>query len=602
MKCEPCTGTPGLTSLEAARRLQRYGPNAAAEERRHPGRVLLGKLWAPVPWMLEVVIVLQVLMGRHIEAAVIAVLLVFNAVLGFLQENRASNALALLRRRLAVQARVLRDGRWRLLPARELVPGDVIHLRMGDLTPADVRVDSGSILLDQSALTGESAPVEIEAGGTARAGTVVQRGEASGEVTATGARTAFGKTAELVRLAHTGSHLQTIIFTIVQSLVALDLVLVAAVLVYAVETGMKASEILPFALILLVASVPVALPATFTVATALGALELARQGVLVTRLSAIEEAAGMDVLCSDKTGTITENRLSVAAVRAYQPQREEDVLRLAAAACDESTQDALDLAILRAARADGIAAAPEQRLQFIPFDPAIKRSEAALKQGENLLRVVKGAPQIVRGLCAVGGESIEQDVEQLATEGHRILAVAAGTDGELHLAGLIGFQDSPHADSRQLVRDLHGLGVRILMVTGDSSATAQTVARQVGIGEHVCSPEQLQQLDEQTPDCEVFAGVLPEDKYRLVRALQRQGHIIGMTGDGVNDAPALKQAEVGIAVANATDVAKAAASLVLTNPGLGDIVAAVQLAVGSTSACSPTRLTRSSRPSKSPCC
>lgn len=577
MKCEPHTAEPGLNSTEAVRRLRQYGPNEAAEERRHPGRALLGKFWTPVPWMLEMTIVLQLALGRYIEASVIAALLVFNAVLGFLQENRASNALALLRRRLTVQARVLRDGRWQLLPARQLVPGDVIHLRMGDLTPADVRVDSGSILLDQSALTGESAPVEIEMGGTARAGTVVQRGEASGEVTATGARTAFGKTAELVRLAHTGSHLQTIIFTVVQYLIVLDAVLVAAMLIYALVVGIAAREILPFALILLVASVPVALPATFTVATTLGALELARQGVLVTRLSAIEEAAGMDVLCSDKTGTITENCLSVAAVRAYQPYGKEEVLRLAAAACDESTQDALDLAILRAAQAAGIVPVGELCLQFIPFDPATKRSEAVLRQGEGSLRVVKGAPQIVGSLCTGGGENMDQDVERLAVEGYRILAVAVGVGGTLHLAGLIGLHDSPRADSRRLVHDLNDLGVRVLMVTGDSPATARTVARQVGIGERVCSPEQLrQEWDANLPDCEVFAGVLPEDKYCLVQALQRQGHTVGMTGDGVNDAPALKQAEVGIAVASATDVAKAAASLVLTSPGLGDIAAAVR--------------------------
>jgi|SRR5579875_630367 len=568
---------PGLTSTEAGRRLQQYGPNEAVEERRHPVRALLGKFWAPVPWMLEVTIGLQLVLGRPIEALIIAALLVFNAVLGFLQENRASNALALLRRRLTVQARVLRDGRWQLLPARQLVPGDVIHLRMGDLTPADVRIDSGSILVDQSALTGESTPVEIEIGGKACAGTVVQRGESSGEVTATGAHTEFGKTAELVRLAHTGSHLQTIIFTIVQYLIVLDAVLVAAVLIYALVVSLPAREILPFALILLVASVPVALPATFTVATALGALELARQGVLVTRLSAIEEAAGMDVLCSDKTGTITENRLSVASVRAYRPHAEEEILRLAAAACDESTQDALDLAILRAAQTAGIAPVGEQRLQFIPFDPATRRSEAVLRQGGSSLRVVKGAPQIVGGLCTGSGERMEQDVERLASEGYRILAVAAGTDGTLRLAGLIGLHDPPRVDSRQLVHDLKDLGVRVLMVTGDSPATARTVARQVGIGERVCPPEQLQhEWGTSIPDCEIFAGVLPEAKYHLVHALQRQGHTVGMTGDGVNDAPALKQAEVGIAVASATDVAKAAASLVLTNPGLGDIVAAVQ--------------------------
>jgi H+-transporting ATPase len=577
MKEQPSAGGAGLSAAEAARRLQQFGPNEAAEERRHPVRVLFGKFWAPVPWMLEGVIVLQLLLGRDIEAAIIAALLIFNAVLGFLQENRASNALALLRHRLTVQARVLREGRWQLLPARELVPGDVIHLRMGDLTPADVRLDSGSLLLDQSALTGESAPVEIETGGMAPAGTMVQRGEAGGEVTATGTHTAYGKTAELVRRARSGSHLQTIVFTVVKYLIALDAVLVAIVLIYALIAAIPLHEILPFALILLVASVPVALPATFTVATALGALELARQGVLATRLSAIEEAAGMDVLCSDKTGTLTENRLSVASVVAYPPTRQEEVLHFAAAACEDSTQDALDLAILHAARVALVAPAAEQRLRFIPFDPALKRSEAVLRQGEKVLHVVKGAPQIVGGLCGNRPPNMEQDVERLAAEGCRILAIAAGSENALHLVGLIAFQDPPRLDSRSLVRELHNLGIRVLMVTGDTPSTARMIAHQVEIGEGVCLPEQFQEeLNKPTADCEVFAGVLPEDKYRLVCALQKEGHTVGMTGDGVNDAPALKQAEVGIAVANATDVAKAAAGLVLTNPGLRDLVAAVR--------------------------
>jgi H+-transporting ATPase len=567
----------GLTAAEAAERLRHYGPNAAAEERRHPVLALLGKLWAPVPWMLEVTIVLELLLGRHAEAVVIAVLLVFNAVLGFVQENRAQNALALLGRRLAVQARVLRDSLWQLLPARELVPGDVIHLRMGDLTPADVCLADGDVLLDQSALTGESVPAEAGAGQTVHAGTVVRRGEATGEVTATGSRTAFGRTVELVRLARTRSQLETIIFNIVKYLVLLDAVIVAAVLIYALAAGLALREVLPFALILLVASVPVALPATFTVATALGALELAQAGVLVTRLSAIEEAAGMDVLCSDKTGTITENRLSLASLQTYAPFREEDVLRLAAAASDDSTQDPLDLAILAAARARGMPSPAGSRLRLVPFDPATKRSEAVLQEGDGVRRVIKGAPQVVQAMCAVRGETVEQDVERLAAEGQRVLAVAAGSEEALRLAGLVGLQDPVRPDSRQLVQDLRDLGVRVRMVTGDGLATARAVAEQVGIVGRACTPEELRRNpDGPVPDCVVFAGVLPEDKYRLVKSLQRDGHTVGMTGDGVNDAPALKQAEVGIAVASATDVAKAAASLVLTDPGLGNVVAAVQ--------------------------
>jgi H+-transporting ATPase len=571
------TPVGGLTTAEAASRRRRYGPNATPEERPRFWLGLLRKFWAPVPWMLELAILLELFLGRHVEAGVVAALLGSNALLGFVQERRAYNALALLRQRLAIRARVLRDGRWQLLPAQDLVPGDVIHLRVGDMTPADVGIASGQVLLDESTLTGESAPVERGPGTTAHAGTVVKRGEATGKVTATGARTAFGKTAELVRLARTTSNLEKVIFTIVKYLMVLNALLVGAVLVYTLLAGVSLEVVLPFSLILLVASVPVALPATFTVATALGSLELAGQGVLVTRLAAIEEAAGMDVLCSDKTGTITENRLAVAALRAYDRHDKADVLRLAALACDEATQDPIDLAILAAAHTWG--AAPGRRLQFVPFDPTTKRAEALVEEGGQTLRVVKGAPQVlVAGMTSSRGrQAVAQDVERMAGQGFRVLAVAAGSGPSVRLVGLIALQDSPREDSAQLIDSLRGLSVRVLLVTGDGPATARAVASQVGIGERVCPLETLWQGPAlPVLDYDVFAGVLPEDKFHLVQALQQAGHIVGMTGDGVNDAPALKQAEVGIAVANATDVAKAAASLVLTKPGLGNIVAAVR--------------------------
>ena len=393
----------GLTTAEAVERLKHYGPNVAPEERRHPFLALLGKLWAPVPWMLEVTIILELTLGHYAEAWIIGALLAVNAILSFVQERRAQNALALLRQRLTIQVRVIRDGHWQLHPARDLVPGDVVHLRMGDLIPADVRIESGQVLVDQSALTGESVPIEAGSDQVVYAGTQVKRGEATGEITATGTRTTFGKTAELVRLAKTGSHLEKIIFKIVTALVILDATLVVTVLVYALFAAIPLSEILPFALILLVASVPVALPATFTVATAIGALELAKQGVLVTRLSAIEEAAGMDVLCSDKTGTITKNELEVAALHCYAPCTEAELLRLALCACDESTQDPIDLAILNSARQRGIPAPGAERVRFIPFDPATKRSEGFLQDKGKTTRVVKGAPQVVQALCLAGG-------------------------------------------------------------------------------------------------------------------------------------------------------------------------------------------------------
>ncbi|MDE2490352.1 MAG: plasma-membrane proton-efflux P-type ATPase [Elusimicrobia bacterium] len=566
----------GLSGAEAARRLAQYGPNAVAPDESRPWRALLAKFWAPVPWMLEAAIVLQLLLGKAEEASVVAALLIVNAGLSFAQESRANRALGLLRGRLAVRARALRDGRWRQLAAAELVPGDVIRIRAGDLAPADLRLADGGVLLDQSALTGESLPVEAGAGAAVYAGSVVQRGEADCEVEATGGRTYFGRTAELVRGAGAESRLETLILTIVKRLVALDVVLVAALLLYAALSGMSFSRALPFALILLVASVPAALPATFTLATALGAQELARRGVLVTRLSAIEEAAAMDVLASDKTGTITENRLAVAALKPFPPSDEDGLLRLAALASDEASQDPIDLAILAAARARGLLEGLPRRLKFLPFDPALKRSEAAFEEGGASKRAVKGAPRVVASL-ADGAPDAAAETERLASEGRRVLAVAGGAEGSLRLAGLLAFEDPTRPDSAALVRELGELGVRVVMVTGDGLATARAVAAQVGIGGRACGREALDEGGGGPPeDCGVYARVYPEDKFRLVRSMQRAGRVTGMTGDGVNDAPALRQAEVGIAVANAADVAKAAVGMVLTNPGLKDVVAAVE--------------------------
>ena len=568
----------GLSSAEAARRLVQYGPNAVAEEKQNPLLAFVRKLWSPVPWMLEITILLELYLGKPFEAAIIGLLLVFNAALSFIQENRAQTALALLRKQLSIQSRVRRDGQWQLIPAQDLVPGDVLHLRMGDIIPADVLLSQGQIQMDQSSLTGESAPVEGATGQAAYAGTVVRRGEATGEVTATGTNTRFGKTAELVRTARTASHLEEVIFSIVKYLIIADISLALIVIIFAFITHTAWSVILPFVLILLVASVPVALPATFTLATALGASDLAKKGVLVARLSAIEEAAAMDILACDKTGTITENRLTLAAAVPCAPYTEDDVIRMGALASEAATQDPLDLAILNAADVRNLSI-DDQVLQFTPFDPKLKRSEAViLKADGSRLRILKGAPLIVAALTGVG-DQIADDEKNMAVKGYRVLAVAAGPPGGApRFVGLLGLQDTPRPDSHALVQNIHDLGVRVLMITGDDPLTAQAVASQVGITGEVCSAEQLEagQLGADILSFNIFAGVYPEDKFHLVQALQNKGHVIGMTGDGVNDAPALKQAEVGIAVASATDVAKAAASLVLTSPGLGNILAAVK--------------------------
>ncbi|SRR5579875_820522 len=565
----------GLSSEEAHRRLDLYGPNAVADEKPSVLLALASKFWAPVPWMLEGTVVLELMLGRYFEAGIIGALILFNALLGFFQENRAQGALALLRSRLAVKVRVMRDQSWRLIAAQDLVPGDFIHLRMGDLVPADVQLIEGTLLLDQSVMTGEAMPVEGGPGQAAFAGSIVKRGEADAEVTATGSRTYFGKTAELVRLAHTGSHLQTLILTIVRYMVALDGALVAALLVYSLAVGIPLREMLPFALILLVASVPVALPATFTLATALGALELARRGVLVTRLSAIEEAAAMDVLCTDKTGTITENRLTLIAVQPYQPFDENEVLRLACCASDEATQDPIDMAILASARSRGLNGTGLQRERLIPFDPATKFAEAVVEKQGTAWRVLKGAPSAIAALVPAAVD-FSSDMQRFAAQGCRVLAVAAGPENALSFAGLLALEDPPRPESRTLVSSLIKLGVRVVMVTGDGPETAKSVASQVGIVGPAFTAAQLRHHAFEVLDANLFAGVFPEDKFELVRSLQSRGHVVGMTGDGVNDAPALKQAEVGIAVANATDVAKAAASLVLTDQGLTDIVAAVE--------------------------
>ncbi len=567
----------GLTATEAGERLKRFGPNAVPEEKPRPFLQFLKKLWGPVPWMLEGSLVLELAIGRYTQAIIIGLLLFFNAGISFLQEHRAQNALALLQKKLSIRVKVRRDGGWQTVPSREIVPGDVIHLQAGDLVPADIDLLQGSLSVDQSSLTGESLAVEVEAGKKAYAGSIVQRGEADGQVTATGSQTYFGKTAELVRQAKTGSHLEAIILGIVRYLVALDVLLVAGVLVYSWLHGISFADSIPFALILLVASVPVALPATFTLASALGARELAANGVLVTRLTAVEEAAAMDVLCSDKTGTITRNQLILSAIVPYSPHTEEDVLRLAAISSEEASQDPIDLAILKAARDRNLFQEEPERLEFIPFDPMTKRTEVIACLGDKKVRIIKGYPRMVAAMTYNASDP-SASVDALAQQGYRVIGIAAGPADRLEFAGLIGLYDPPRSDSQSLIEGLQELAVRVIMITGDSRATARAISSQVGLGDTACSADEFRkEIAENHLDCNVVAGVLPEDKYLLVKTFQKGGHVVGMTGDGVNDAPALKQAEVGIAVSNATDVARAAAGAVLTNPGLSDVLSAVKI-------------------------
>jgi H+-transporting ATPase len=567
--------TTGLTSEEAKSRLGQFGLNAIAEEKRHPLIDFIKNLWGPIPWMLEISLVLDIFLQHFTQTIIISLLLIFNAFISFFQERRAHDALELLQKRLTVRARVLRDGNWQQVPADQLVPGDVIHMRMGDVVPADVKVLEGHISADQSTLTGETFPVEVNPGETSYAGSILQHGEATCEVTTTGSHTYFGKTAELVRLARTASHLETTILNIIKYLVVMDAFLALVVSIYAWIHVMPLIEMLPFVLMLLIASVPIALPATFTLAAALGSQELAKNGILVTRLSAIEEAAAMDILCIDKTGTITKNQLTLAALHPYPPYTEEYLLNLAALGSDESSQDSIDLAILSLARQRRLIDLKAKLLEFIPFNPATKRTEAILEINGKRQKIIKGFPQVVATMA--GNKNTDSDVAALAEKGYRVLAVATEGASGMELVGLLGLYDPPREDSAELIQKLRDdLSVRVIMVTGDSLETARSIAREVGLGTHICSKEAIHEGDGEFL-CDVVAGVLPEDKIQLVKRFQAAGHVVGMTGDGVNDAPALKQAEVGIAVSNSTDVARAAASAVITDPGLTNILAAVKI-------------------------
>ncbi len=562
----------GLTAADAQRRFAEFGPNTVSEQAASRPRVFLAKFWGPIPWMLEAAILLQLGLGEYVEAVVIGGLLLFNATLGFVQEGRASAALAALKERLAPTALVRRDGEWVRLPASQLVPGDAIRLALGALVPADATITSGSVMVDQSLLTGESVPVDANPGSQVYAGSLVRRGQAIAEVTATGSKTYFGRTAELVRIAHAGSTEQAAVFAATRNLAVVNGSIAVLSVAYAYLIALPSSDLIRLALTALLATIPLALPATFTLSAALAAQILARRGVLLTRLSAAHEAAAMDVLCADKTGTLTRNTLEVIEVVAMPGFDRERVLALAALASSEADQDPIDAAIRAAAIAAGRVAS-ERLVRFIPFDPATKTSEAFAVDGDGgELRIVKGAFEIV-GRTAPA--EVRHQVDDLAAQGHRIIAVAAGQLGALRLVGLVALSDPPREDSAELIATLRDMSVRTVMVTGDSAATAGAIASKVGIAGAVCPPERLSE-ELSADQFGVFARVVPEEKFRLVKALQRHGHVVGMCGDGTNDAPALRQAQIGIAVSSATDVAKAAAGLVMTEPGLGGIVFAVR--------------------------
>jgi plasma-membrane proton-efflux P-type ATPase len=573
----------GLSQSEVEQRRARFGPNRIPEETPQWILSFLKKFWGLSAWMIELIVILSIVLHRSAELWVSAGLLVLNALISFFQDRRASRAVEVLKSRLQVNARVLRDHTWKVLPAQELVPGDIVRLRAGDFIPADAKIAEGNLGVDQSALTGESAESAKGIDALLYSGSVVKRGEATTVVILTGPRTYYGRTTELVQSARPRLHLEEVVSKIVRWLFVIVGVLVGLALGVSYLRGIPLVEILPLALVLLLSAVPVALPVMFTVSMAVGALELARKGVLITRLSAAEDAAGMDVLCIDKTGTITMNRLEVSGAVPLNGYSEVDVIRAGAWASQEANQDPIDLAFLSSARARGFTDTDVSQVSYVPFAPETKRTEAVVESRGKRVTVMKGALSSVAQACGLEVSEIswlESQASEHARKGYRVLAVATSSRADrLELAGLVTLSDPARPDSRDMIRAVRALGVSVKMLTGDALPVAQEIASSVGLGEirrvgelHAAMSESPQSGSTLVDRCGGFAEVLPEDKFLVVKGLQSAKHVTGMTGDGVNDAPALRRAEVGVAVSTATDAAKASASVVLTAEGLSGII------------------------------
>jgi H+-transporting ATPase len=574
----------GLEAAEVETRLEQYGYNEVPEKKSNPLVRFVKKFWGLTAWMLEVIIILSWILQRYSDLYIVTGLLVFNSILGFVEEQRASNAVEALKAKLQVNARVLRDGAWKTVAARELVPGDVVRTRSGDFVPADVKIVTGELEVDQSALTGESMTAEKKSDSVLYSGSIVKRGESTGIVISTGVKTYFGRTTQLVQLAKPKLHMEEVISNVVRWLLVIVAALIAVAIVFSVLTAKDLLDLLPIILVLLLSAIPVALPAMFTVSMAIGSMELVKKGVLVTRLSASEDAATMNVLCADKTGTITMNRLSVASVTPLKGFTEQQVILYGALASQEANQDPIDLAFIKMAKQQNLLDPSFNQKNFIPFDAKTRRTEALVQKNDYTLRVVKGAVNVIAKECGLDENSVNQlesRMSESAAKGYRTLAVAKADDQKRpELVGLVTLYDMPRSDSKQLVQEIRELGISVKMLTGDALPIAREIATDVGLGENVIKATELKEIikedslraAEAVDKSDGFAEIYPEDKYTIVKSLQASRHVVGMTGDGVNDAPALRQAEVGIAVSNATDVAKGAASVVLLNEGLTSIV------------------------------
>lgn len=575
----------GLNHNEVDDRLKAYGFNEVPDKKANPIFKFLKKLWGITAWMLELIIVLSWFLHKYSDAYIVLGLLLFNAIIGFIQEYNAANAIEALKKKLQINVKVLRDALWKTIPARELVPGDIIRIRTGDFVPADLKIIDGDISLDQSAITGESLEVQKKTGEIIFSGSVVTKGEGTGITAQTGANTNYGKTIELVKTARPKSHIDEIISKVVKWLLLIvgSLLLIAFIVSYA--KGINLLEILPLMLVLLLGAIPVALTAMFTVCMSLGSKELVKQGVLVTRLNAPDDAASMDILCVDKTGTLTMNKLSVAKLLAAVDFTEDDLLLYGALASQEANHDAIDMAFINFAKQKKVLNNSYVQQTFIPFDPQNRKTEARIKKGDEEFSVMKGSFNVIMQVCGLDKIPIakwEASANSFGKEGYRTLGVAkVGMSGKPLFVGLVALHDQPRPDSKAMVSELKNLGISIKMLTGDALPIALEIAKAVDIGHAIINSSELRKTGTdylaQLERNDGVAEVYPKDKYDIVKALQAGGHIVGMTGDGVNDAPALKQAEVGIAVSNATDVAKGAASIVLTEEGLANILGPIKV-------------------------
>jgi H+-transporting ATPase len=579
----------GLTQAEAEKRLAQYGPNEIAEKKTNEFLKFLSYFWGPIPWMIEIAVILSGVVRHWLDFFIILLLLCSNAVVGFWEEHQAGNAIAALKAKLAINAKVKRDGKWQNPKAIDLVPGDVVRLRLGDIVPADARLlDGDSIEVDQSALTGESLPVTAKPGGAVFSGSIVRQGEIDAMVYATGTNTYFGKTAQMVQEANTVSHFQKAVLKIGDYLIVLAVALVVLILIVALFRGDKVLTTLEFCLVLLVAAIPVAMPTVLSVTMAVGARLLAKKEAIVTRLSAIEELAGVDVLCSDKTGTLTQNKLTLGDPFSVDDIASDQIILWAALASRAEDKDTIDLAVIGGVK-DDKELKSFQVLHFQPFDPVHKRTEATVKGADGKqFFVAKGAPQVILKMSTNAAEvkpAVEKAVNEFAGRGFRSLGVArADEQNKWKFVGMLPLFDPPREQAKATIVSAGQMGVKIKMVTGDQIAIARETSKQLGLGSNILDANSLGDLKKDaTPEqakaiegADGFAQVFPEHKFHIIDVLQKHGHIVGMTGDGVNDAPALKKADCGIAVSGATDAARAAASIVLLTSGLSVIIDAIK--------------------------